>query len=197
MVAAVAGLLAVGAAYDSTVKSILTVTASLGLPAMAIKTATRIAMSAPVGDAMPPGSRTDGAARVTASKERLFRATYLLNAAKRINNWFREGIVPTEIVRRERRHFEAHRQAQARRRKVAREIDAVAARYGSELGWYAKMDSRTSAECRWANGRNFRVDRRPPIGYPGTVHPNCRCVPGKPHASGKSVYPNRDVRKSA
>lgn len=190
----VAGLLAVGAAYDATVKGMLAVMAPLGLPVAAIRTATRVAMSAPVGDQPPPGTPVRGSGMTTARVERTFRATYLVAAAKRIARLLREGKQPLEIIRAERNAFNRHLQAQGRRREMARKIDATAAKYGPTLGWYAKMDARTSAECRWANGRNFEVDKRPPIGYPGTVHPNCRCTPGPPHANGKSVYPVRKAR---
>lgn len=48
------------------------------------------------------------------------------------------------------------------------------------VGWQARMDSRTSPECAAANGLNFYADRPPAIGYPGAVHPHCRCRPRKP-----------------
>jgi hypothetical protein len=40
-------------------------------------------------------------------------------------------------------------------------------------------------ECRWANGRNYRADQMPVIGFPGAVHARCRCaasfpLPGAP-----------------
>ena len=195
LVAAVASLLAVGAAYDATVKSVLAILAPLRIPALAVKTATRIAMSAPTGDKTPTGAKPGSAAVTTARLERMFRATYLLSASRRINQAMREGAKPLEVVAKERLNFQAHQEAQVRRRQMAKQIDAAALKYGATLGWYAKMDRTTSAECRWANGRNFQVDRRPPIGYPGTVHPHCRCTPGPPHAGDRTVY--KTQRKSA
>lgn len=195
IIVGVAGLLAVGAAYEVTVKGILAVMAPLSLPAAAVRTATRVAMSAPVGDVPPPGTPPTGSGMTTARVERTFRATYLVAAAKRVARLLREGKPPLEIIKRERNAFNRHLQAQGLRREAARRIDRAAAKHGQTLGWYAKMDARTSAECRWANGRNFQVDRRPPIGYPGTVHPNCRCVAGPPHATDRSVY--KTAKKTA
>jgi hypothetical protein len=55
--------------------------------------------------------------------------------------------------------------------------DRAARRHGLVLGWRAVMDARTSAECRRADGKNFSVASRPLIGWPGSVHPHCRCRP--------------------
>lgn len=197
LVAALASVLAVGAAYDATVKSVLAILAPLGMSALAVRTATRIAMSAPIGDKVPSGAKSGTATVTSARLERVFRATYLVNSAKRISKHMREGGKPLEIIQRERQHFASHLEAQSRRRTVARQIDTTALRHGKTLGWYAMMDTRTSAECRWANGRNFEVDKRPPIGYPGTVHPNCRCKPGPPHAGTRTVYPSSSKRRIA
>lgn len=85
----------------------------------------------------------------------------------------------------EKRYFKAHTDAQAKRKAISGQVDAAAERYGPVLGWRAQMDERTTSECRSANGRNFRADRRPTIGYPGTVHPHCRCEITAPYDSPK------------
>ena len=65
------------------------------------------------------------------------------------------------------------------------------------VGWKAVMDSRTSAECAAANGKNFPADRPPVIGWPGAVHPHCRCVPTKPYAGAGMVDESAAVARAA
>jgi hypothetical protein len=74
-------------------------------------------------------------------------------------------------------------------------VDSTASLYGGILGWHAEMDARTSAECRRANGKNFLAAYAPLIGYPGAVHPRCRCYPVRPYAGAKllpSLAPARE-----
>jgi hypothetical protein len=127
------------------------------------------------------------------------RAAYLVNAARRLTGSIRRGQLRSGLVD-ERRWLEQHLQATAKRvqaadavaKEVKRQLDP---RDGSAalgegpvlpsglLGWYAKMDARTSPECRQAHGRNFDPTRIPLIGFPGAVHPHCRCKPGPPWAA--------------
>jgi hypothetical protein len=58
---------------------------------------------------------------------------------------------------------------------------------GGLLGWYSRNDDRTSAECLAAHGKNFDPNVIPPIGYPGSVHPHCRCRPGPAHKTNLLV----------
>jgi hypothetical protein len=92
-------------------------------------------------------------------------------------------------ISRERRYYGQHMGAIWNRMQAAARVDAAADAYGLLLGWYTVLDSHTSAECRAANGKNFRADNRPLIGYPGAVHPHCRCFPGMPH-SGARLLPS-------
>ena len=89
--------------------------------------------------------------------------------------------VPRE---KEKRYGQLHRKAATKRRTSAREVDRQARVHGDTLGWYAVIDDATTPECAAAHGQNFRVDQPPAIGWPGTVHSECRCRPGPPHASG-------------
>lgn len=111
------------------------------------------------------------------------RASYMTQAALRMTTALRTGD-PGQVSKtwkRELVYMGQHLQAQARRNLAAKQVGAVWRAGGKPalLGWKAKMDARTTAECRQANGRNFDPRRIPTIGYPGTVHPHCRCVPTK------------------
>ncbi len=86
---------------------------------------------------------------------------------------------------RERRYYQMHLDAMWQRAKAAAAVDMAALEYGQLLGWRAVLDSHTSPECATANGRNFYAARPPDIGYPGTVHPACRCRPVQPWPGGK------------
>jgi uncharacterized protein with gpF-like domain len=85
-----------------------------------------------------------------------------------------------EALPRERRYFGQHIEAAWQRARAAAQVDSTAASYGPVLGWYTVRDRRTSAECLAANGKNFRADVMPAIGWPGAVHNHCRCYPGPP-----------------
>jgi hypothetical protein len=65
------------------------------------------------------------------------------------------------------------------------------------VGWHAKLDGRTSPECRAADGANFPANRPPSIGWPGAVHPSCRCRPGAPHAQGRLLDSIISTRRKA
>jgi len=80
----------------------------------------------------------------------------------------------------EKRFMAMHLTASQRRVTAATAVDGMAEAYGPLLSWNAVMDSRTTAECRAADGKSFYAARPPAIGYPGTVHPHCRCTAGPP-----------------
>lgn len=121
--------------------------------------------------------------RAQARHELLRRGAYLLNAARRLSAGLRDGQLGSALAT-ERTYLAQHRAAVDHRmlaaKQVAGQVLAGVAQDGM-LGWYARMDERTSAECRAANGRNFNPAKIPVIGYPGAVHPACRCLPGPPH----------------
>jgi SPP1 gp7 family putative phage head morphogenesis protein len=139
------------------------------------------------------GSRKLENARQVATKGNArYRVAFILNSARRM------AMGGPDQVSREKAYWAAHRQAAKRRVDAAVEVDNMLARHGYQgmLGWHAKMDARTSAECRAAHGRNFHVLEPPVIGYPGSVHPNCRCAPGPVWPGGKMVNDSLTVRKA-
>lgn len=210
-------IIASGAAVDLGVSAAVGALAGLHLDRRAIDAAFRIATSRGTGTGLIPalirfrrrrpgatmgqflGAHEDvldnpkggppmlSAVRANRRAEVTYRAAYLLNAARRIHRDLRAGRTIGQSMSRERTNWVAHLDARDRRTVAAAEIDVAAKAFGELLGWYSKMDSRTSDECRLANGHNFHVGARPLIGYPGTVHPNCRCEPGMPFDGAKSV----------
>lgn len=135
----------------------------------------------------PSYATSEQAQRQTAAEEVRFRAAFLLNSSRRIEDAWAKGTPPAEQAKREIRYWALHHQAAANRLERAREVDVASQAFGRLLGWYAVDDDRTSVECRRADGNNFRADQRPMIGWPGTVHPHCRCRPGLAHAGGRMV----------
>ena len=120
---------------------------------------------------------------------RMRQAQFLVAATRRLTQDIKtarsRGMSVTEALRdglaRERRFYGQHMEAIWKRADAAARTDSAASQYGLTLGWNAIMDGRTSPECRKANGKNFRADQMPRIGYPGAVHPRCRCWPSAPH----------------
>ena len=115
-----------------------------------------------------------------------WRALYLVVACQRLALARAAGPAELEVARlRESGYFEAHLRAEERRMRSAALVDATARLLEDRLdepllGWRAVLDSRTTRECRWAHGRNFRADQMPVIGCPGAVHVRCRCSAGPP-----------------
>lgn len=150
----------------------------------AANAAVRLGLSAPVTTIPDSAGNASG---VTREFEFFARGTYIVRAAQRLHTAQRAGSMVTAMGQ-ERKHLQRHQQAAANRLAAAVAIDRRVRVHGKTLGWYAVMDERTSAECRAANGRNFDATRRPPIGFPGTVHPHCRCKAGPPHKGKATVY---------
>jgi hypothetical protein len=131
-------------------------------------------------DLSPP--TTQGPAYVaSADPEAALEALYLMRAAQRMQATVDSGASVSNAMGTEARFYGMHILAQENRRRAASLVDLTVAQEGSDLlGWKAVMDSRTSAECADANGKNFRASDPPLIGYPGAVHPRCRCRPVGP-----------------
>lgn len=178
----IAGALAIGAPPAATAASLATV---LGFPIAVLLPVLKIAMARPMsyGIATLPSATATGE---SSALEAEYRAAYVLAASRRLQGL--SGDALDAALRRERTYFNQHLDAMKKRKTAARDVDLARAKYGDELGWYAKMDSRTSDECREANGRNFNATRIPGIGWPGAVHPHCRCKPGRRHATSQTVY---------
>jgi hypothetical protein len=120
-----------------------------------------------------------------------YRAWYIVNAAKRLE---KEPELTDAVKAREVRYYHWHLYAMNNRLATAEQVDGAAREVGTLmrsgrvlLGWKATMDSRTTGECRAANGRNFYADRPPSIGYPGMVHPHCRCKAVAPYPDARIV----------
>lgn len=210
LVRQIAAALLIGASIAATVTALTALLAPLGLGAKAVGAATRLALSLgglTVDPTGLPGSpiqadRSQGkASSNTREAEVYYRAAYLLNAAKRIERSLAGDKSLVQAIRDERRYYLQHRDAQSRRAEAARQVDVAAQSFGPLLGWYSVNDSRSSPECKAADGKNFPADRRPAIGYPGTTHPHCRCRAGLPFKNGAmlplSRRPPNLIRKVA
>lgn len=179
----IAGALAIGASAKATATSLSPL---LGIPVPILLPILLLAMSKP----MTYGIATLPSASASSESQKLeatYRAHYIYTASQRMVQAKRLG-KEEQAFAREQTYFNQHLEAVTNRRNASKAVDRAAARYGPELGWYAKMDSITSAECREANGKNFSPTRIPAIGFPGSVHPNCRCRPGRRHATSQTVY---------
>lgn len=192
LIAAIVTLLAVGAAPRPTA---IRIAALIGVPVAAVAP---IVMLAIKGAAYVAGTGKEGVALLKAQEaEPYYRAAYILSASRRVQTALRAGRSEEEALAVERRWFDQHLAAAENRRNTAVQVDAAAAKSGLKLGWYATLDRRTTPECRAANGKNFDITQPPPIGYPGAVHPFCRCKAGPPHATKQTVYRIKPERKSA
>lgn len=117
-----------------------------------------------------------------------YRAAFIASATRRVAVSTRNGVPLNQVMDRERRNYQQHIVVMKRRVSAAQAVDKIGVNNRRKVGWYAVLDDRTSPECRAANGKNFYADRMPEIGYPGAVHPSCRCRPGRPHATKTLVY---------
>jgi hypothetical protein len=157
--------------------------------------------------AMPPEQTgVAGSATIHVSRTNVIRrAQFALSSARRLTADIREArskgqsvnIALMAGINRERRYFGQHRDAIWNRAQAAQQVDMAAWAYGDLLGWNTVLDSHTSAECRAANGKNFYASSVPLIGYPGSVHPHCRCYPGPAHVGARllpSARPERWVQ---
>lgn len=180
-------ILAVGASIAVTAKGLSGI---LDIPAKSIALALRIIKYVPRLARLRAG-RGNTATAITSRANELYRAAYVGQAARRIEAApDRRVAIAAEV-----RYYRAHLEASARRMVMAKRVDVFKRRIRSPLlGWYAVNDARTSSECRAASGRNFYFNRPPVIGYPGAVHPNCRCTPGPPHPRGTMVDNSDTVR---
>jgi hypothetical protein len=187
----VAALLATYVAADLTANAIAKL---IKLPAGPVLAAVHLADR---GTRPVPRVPAGGAAARQAQLEELYyRAAYILAASGRIARSVRAGSSLDEAVAAEKTYQAAHESARKARLAAAAEIDKAAADYGQPtddgrahwLGWYLSGTVNThTVACEHADGRNFRTDRRPRIGWPGTVHYGCKCYAGPPHATTVTV----------
>lgn len=156
-----------------------------------------IAMAQP-----PPVTGVVGAASAQVRRQNtLRRAQFAVSAGRRLASDMTaarsHGDSPVRALAaglaRERRYYSAHTAAIWNRAVAAGRADMAALEHGDLLGWHAVLDDRTSAECRAADGRNFLASAMPDIGFPGAVHPHCRCLPVAPFP-GARMLPSRGIR---
>lgn len=158
--------------------------ARLELPGeLGLRMALGVVMSQPPEQTGAAGPAT----LATARQNMLRRAQFVLASARRLSAAARGGENLRAALETERRYYGLHLQALWNRARGASQVDSAAQSYGDLLGWYTVLDRRTSAECRAASGRNFSVMAQPLIGWPGTVHPHCRCYPGRPHRGARML----------
>lgn len=193
LITAIAGAMVVGASAQATAQTLASV---VGIPAPSLLIAILIARSETVtyGIATLPSAT---AASESQRLEAVYRAQFVLASSRRVHAAKQRGVPEADIRAQEQRYFQQHIDAMKNRRDAATKVDSAARRYGTTLGWYAVLDNRTSKECREAHGRNFDATRRPAIGYPGAVHPHCRCRAGKAHATSKTVYSVKPEERAA
>lgn len=147
------------------------------------------------------GPASEQVSRMNAAR----RAQYVIAASKRVLAAAREARAKGEPVvaavraqlNRERKFYEMHQAAMWNRARAAGQVDLEAAAHGRLLSWNTVLDERTSAECRAADRKNFYADRMPDIGWPGGVHPFCRCFPGPPRPGAPLLPSGGSVRAMA
>lgn len=179
-----ASQLAVAVSAAAAVTTLGPVFAAAGITGPALAAALSVVMG------MPPESKGFyGPATSTIARLNLMRrAQFTVASARRVQQSLigaRSAGTPlsralADAVTRERRYYGQHLLASWGRDNAAARVDSQAMTSGRLLGWYTVLDSHTSAECRAANRHNFYADQMPRIGYPGMVHPACRCLPGPP-----------------
>jgi hypothetical protein len=141
------------------------------------------------GPATANVARTNLVRRAMFAAASIFRLTgddRLMQAGAQAGYW-------EDAVARERRFYGQQLVAGWNREKAAAQVDSASMEHGRLLGWHTVLDAKTSLECIAAHGHNFHADVMPPIGYPGMVHPNCRCRPGPPFP-GASMLTAATVR---
>jgi F like protein len=150
----------------------------------------------------PPVTGIIGHASAQTSRQNLLRrAQFVVSAGKRLAGDIRQARAQGKPVRtaladglaRERRYYSLHLAAMWNRAAAAGKTDMAALEHGDLLSWNAVLDGKTSAECRAADGKNYHASVMPAIGYPGSVHPHCRCYPG-PARPGAPLLPGRGSR---
>ena len=203
LVALAAAFTAGGGAYVIllTVRNLLT-ELSVGLPYDVANWLATMA-SSPLPEAGGVGVPEGPCQVIEAEHAPAWRAMYLVAAAERL----REALpteteaMPTSAITAakvaEERYFRKHVEAEDRRMRSAA-LQDMAAKLTEDrvleaedqlLNWHAVMDERTTYECAQANGRNFRADRMPVVGWPGAVHVKCRCTAG-PAVPGAPLLPS-------
>jgi hypothetical protein len=160
-----------------------------GIDQLTLHAAAEVVMSMPpevTGIAGPATMQIDRLNRIR-------RGQMFLSIARRVSRDVKQARAQGEsvaqalldAVQRERRYYGLHRDAMWNRSKAAMAVDMAAMEFGLLLGWHAHRDDRVTPDCLDADGKNFRADAMPLIGFPGTVHAKCRCEPVKPYPGAR------------
>ena len=152
-----------------------------------------------------PRSGRGPAGRLTDKDAHLYRAWYLLNAARRIQQGMANGKTPDQVIVSERNYMRSHQRAQIRRAQAAADVDTAATASQMTTGrylavWRAHLDERTTRDCRMMNGKVFDPRIGTAIGWPGAAHPSCRCWPeelrpGRRYRPVPNIVNVQEVRK--
>jgi hypothetical protein len=116
-----------------------------------------------------------------------YDVAFLINASRRITESMTKGKTADEAGKVQRAYNKQHVVANRVRNEQIQKAKTVSDKHGPLVGWYAQFDSKTSPACRLANGNNFDAMAGTVIGYPGSVHPHCRCRVGPPFPNGQMV----------
>jgi len=136
---------------------------------------------------MPRPTRISGPVQEVDRLNAARRAAFLMQVLRRVSRSGPSLAAMRQRLAREATYARAHIEASNKRELAARAVQGAVDKHGELLGWYATNDERTTAECREADGRNFTASQMPPIGYPGAVHPHCRCTAGPPFRTSARV----------
>lgn len=126
-------------------------------------------------------------ARRAATQDAYYRAAYLAKASGRVQRELDTGHSLRDALRAEVANFAAHKAAREKRLNAAGRTASASKLYGNLLGWYRNPMLDSDADCRVADGNNFRADEGTVIGWPGAVHPHCGCHAGPAHEDGAMV----------
>ena len=194
-----ATVLATATSVAAATAALASVFAAAGIRAAPLRRALQVVMDRPPDREGFHGPATTATARLNLIR----RAQFLVHSARRlaadagrVSSGERGLLSVIESLQRERRFYGQHQEASWARMRAAAQVDTAVMDHGLLLGWYTVHDARTSPECRAADRHNFRADQMPAIGYPGAVHPRCRClpgppIPGAPMVGGATVMPRR------
>jgi hypothetical protein len=196
---ATAAALAVAYTTEQAAQQLGKIFLAAGLSGPALAAALSVTMSMPPEAKGFYGPATSNIVRLNL----LRRAQFTVASARRVQGALRDarssdkplGQALAQAVTAERRYYGQHLLASWGRDNAAARVDSQAMQSGRLLGWYTVNDSHTSAECRAANRHNFYADQMPAIGYPGMVHPHCRCLPGPPVPGAPMVGSNRPTMR--
>jgi hypothetical protein len=200
LVLAVASALLTASTVDAAVQAASSAVKVTGAAALGLRAALGIVMSFP-----PAQDSFYGQAGQQAARQNLLRrAQFTVSAAKRLSQDVSRAISARQPVAaalsagidRERRFYGSHLLAIWNRTRAAAQTDTAVMTYGDLLGWATVLDTKTSKDCRDANGKNYYASAMPVIGYPGAVHPHCRCYPTSPYRNGKILPSYGKLRRA-